>query len=103
LTSGSPTPPENESHREPAPSLAGWAEVTGFESEWVVDNENSPFRYPKDLSVKEIEAGLGVNFWRHHLLVTPGGQIRIFFNSGAYGKEQMYSLAPATVEGQPRH
>jgi hypothetical protein len=48
--------------------------------------------YPDDLTDKELEAGLGVNFWHHHLLVTPGGKTRIFFNSGAYGKEQMYSL-----------
>jgi hypothetical protein len=36
-------------------------------------------------------AGLGTNLWRHHLLVTPGGKARIFFNSGRYGQEQMYS------------
>jgi hypothetical protein len=38
--------------------------------------------------------GIGVNFWRHYLLVTPKGQVRIFFNSGTYGTEQMYSLVP---------
>jgi len=102
LTSGSPTPPEADSHREPAPSLAGWAAVRGFEGEWAVDNETGPLRYPKDLSPEEIEAGLGVNFWRHHLLVTPGGQVRIFFNSGAYGKEQMYSLAPVDRGKEPQ-
>jgi hypothetical protein len=47
------------------------------------------------LAAPEIDAGLGVNFWRHYLLVTPGGNIRIFFNSGPYGKEQMYSLVPS--------
>ncbi len=31
-------------------------------------------------------------FWRHHLLVTSEGQARIYFNSGPYGHEQMYSL-----------
>jgi len=93
LTSGSPTPPEAESHREPDPSVAGWADIPGFETDWVLE-KGGPFLYPKDLSAEEIEAGLAVNFWRHHLLATPGGQVRIFFNSGAYGKEQMYSLVP---------
>jgi hypothetical protein len=97
LINGSPTPPADESNREPAPSLGGWVVSTGKELSniWEPDILNSPFRYPDDLVVSEIEAGLGVNFWRHYLLVTPGGNIRIFFNSGPYGKEQMYSLVPS--------
>ncbi len=94
LINGSPTPPEDESHREPAPSLGGWVQSTGdwINAEWEPVSEYSPFRYPEDLNPHELEAGLGVNFWRHHMLVTPEGQARIYFNSGQYGTEQMYSL-----------
>ncbi len=96
LTNGSPTPPEDLSHREPAPSLAGWATCRGAvpDRHWETDTAHSPFRYPNDLTAAELKAGLGVNFWRHHLLVTPSGRARIFFNSGQYGTEQMYSMAP---------
>lgn len=93
LINGSPTPPADESHREPAPSLGGWVvtEGTDIHGPWRPDTQRSPLRYVDQLTQAELDAGLGTNFWRHHLLVTPGGQARIFFNSGAYGKEQMYS------------
>lgn len=94
LSNGSPTPPEDQSNREPAPSLGGWLRCAGGDpdGEWRTDAQASPFRFPDQLSEQELGAGLGVNFWRHHLLVTPGGRARIFFNSGKYGTEQMYSL-----------
>jgi hypothetical protein len=97
LLNGSPTSPEDISHREPAPSLGGWAVCNDRtpDGAWEVDLKSSPFVYPEQLSAEELKAGLGVNFWRHHLLVTPNGQARIFFNSGKYGTEQMYSLTPA--------
>ncbi len=97
LLNGSPTSPEDISHREPAPSLGGWAACSGRtpDGEWTVDSRHSPFLMPEELTAEQLSAGLGVNFWRHHLLVTPGGQARIFFNSGKYGTEQMYSLVPA--------
>jgi len=95
LINGSPTPPVDDSHREPAPSLGGWVICKAgqwLDGDWEPDTQHSPFLFPKDLTGAQIEAGLGVNFWRHHLLVTPGGQTRIYFNSGKYGTEQMYSL-----------
>jgi hypothetical protein len=94
LINGSPTPPTDESHREPAPSLGGWVVCDGPDPEgpWQPDTEHSPFRWPEQLTQAELEAGLGVNFGRHHLLVTSSGQARIYFNSGPYGHEQMYSL-----------
>lgn len=100
LMNGSPTPPEDKSNREPAPSLGGWAlcEDRFPDRGWRVDAAHSPFSYPESLSREELDAGLGVNFWRHHLLVTRAGQARIFFNSGKYGTEQMYSL----VTDEPR-
>ena len=96
LLNGSPAPPEDISHREPAPSLGGWAVSKDAKPDgaWEVDMRHSPFLYPEQLTPKQLKAGLGVNFWRHHLLVTPGGRARIFFNSGAYGTEQMYSAVP---------
>jgi len=102
LTSGSPTPPEDDSHREPVPSLGGWVRIKGPQpdEDWEAANDIGPFRMPKDLTEDEVKAGLGVNFWRHHLLVTPGGKARIFFNSGPYGKEQMYSLVPKSLDQQ---
>lgn len=97
LLNASPTPPEDDSHREPAPSLGGWAvcESPEPDGKWAADTSASPFVTPEQLTAAQREAGLGVNFWRHHLLVPPSGRARIFFNSGPYGTEQMYSLVPA--------
>ena len=94
LINGSPTPPADVSHREPSPSLGGWIVCDGenLEGPWRIDTTHSPFRTPEQLTRPELDAGLGENFWRHHLLVTPDGQARIYFNSGQYGHEQMYSL-----------
>ena len=95
LINGSPTPPEDDSHREPAPSLGGWVLCESdkwVDGDWSPDTVYSPFFFPGDLEEKELLAGLGVNFWRHHLLETREGRLRIFFNSGSYGHEQMYSL-----------
>jgi hypothetical protein len=96
LLNGSPTAPEDDSHREPAPSLGGWAISSGRnpDSGWSILDSASPFVTPESLAGGEREAGLGVNFWRHHLLIAPSGRARIFFNSGPYGMEQMYSLVP---------
>jgi hypothetical protein len=94
LLNASPTAPADKSHREPAPSLGGWAFCdAAFPSHsWRLDHARSPILRPDDLSSAQEAAGLGTNFWRHHLLVTPSGRARIFFNSGPYGHEQMYSL-----------
>ncbi len=101
LHNGSPTAPADRSHREPAPSLGGWVFCDGdpIDGNWRVDDEHSPFRRPEQLTPPERAAGLAENFWRHHLLVTPKGQARIFFNSGAYGHEQMYSMVPVSDGG----
>lgn len=94
LMNASPTPPEDDSHREPAPSQGGWAFCSGGDvlSGWHIDTEKSPFLQPDTLTSEQIQAGIGVNFWRHHLLELATGQADIYFNSGEYGKEQLYSL-----------
>ena len=63
-----------------------------LEGLWRPDTGHSPLRRPEQLAEAELQAGLGVNFWRHHLLAVSSGQARIYFNSGPYGREQMYSL-----------
>lgn len=102
LLNGSPTPPEDISNREPAPCLGGWAicETADPDGKWEVETRHSPLLYPEQLTRDQLKKGLGVNFWRHHLLVTPSGRARIFFNSGRYGTEQMYSLG-ATGKSAP--
>ena len=74
--------------------VCSWAVRRGDDpaGPWQIDRRCSPLRQPTDLTSQEQAAGLGVNFWRHHLLVTPAGQARIYFNSGKYGTEQMYSM-----------
>ena len=93
LMNGSPTPPEDKSNREPAPCMGGWitCDSQDLSKGWKVDTKHSPLLHPDRLTEAELAGGAGVNLWRHHLLSTPGGQARIFTNSGAYGTEQMYS------------
>lgn len=94
LINASSTPPEETCDREPAPSMGGWAicEDACPDGVWTLDTERSPFLRTENLEATAIEAGVGVNFWRHHLLIMRSGEMRIFFNSGKYGHEQMYSL-----------
>jgi hypothetical protein len=94
LVNASPTPPEDDSHREPAPSLGGWAYCEGKEvlGAWRIDDTRSPFLHTESLPETLRAAGMGVNFWRHHMLELSAGDARIFFNSGPYSKEQLYSM-----------
>ena len=93
VINGSPTAPDRSgapSCEEPAPSLGGLA-YTDAEfptSGWVVADR--PFETIAEIPAAALAAGEGVNLWRHHLLVAPGVE-RLFYNSGAYGHEQLYS------------
>jgi len=93
VINGSPTPPDRSgslTSEEPAPSLGGMA-YTDAEfpaSGWVVADR--PFETIDEIPAAALAAGEGVNLWRHHLLVAPGVE-RLFYNSGAYGHEQLYS------------
>jgi len=100
LLNASRTPPEQISLREPAPSMGGWATCSAEfpDQAWSLDKSYSPFISPESVTDDMKTAGIQVNFWRHHLLTTPEGQTRIFFNSGSYGEEQMYSLVAQTKD-----
>jgi len=93
LINGSPTPPDRSgglSSEEPPPSLGGAAfcDAEFPIADWTV--AKGPLEPLSTLPSAAIDAGEGVNFWRHHLLLTPTVE-RIFYNSGPYGKEQLYS------------
>ena len=49
-----------------------------------------PFETIEEIPPDAIAAGEGVNLWRHHLLAADGVR-RLFYNSGPYGHEQLYS------------
>jgi hypothetical protein len=96
LVNASPTPPlpdnpeGGEAREEPAPSLGGFA-VCG--SAWPVQDwsfRDQPLEWIEDLPEQALQGGEGVNFWRQHLLGLPGGGLELFYNSGAYGREQIY-------------
>jgi len=93
LVNASPTAPlasDTSVHREePPPSLGGFAccdeefPVRG----WLWCPE--PIEWIEDIPEAAIASGEGVNLWRHHLLVIPD-HLALFYNSGPYGREQLY-------------
>ncbi|MBI4516913.1 MAG: hypothetical protein HY699_13970 [Deltaproteobacteria bacterium] len=92
LVNGSATP-VYEGHGEPDPSVGGWARcddefpVAG----WKFDLKHSPIELPAQLPQVAKQHGEGHNFWRHYLFVLPDERARIYYNSGAYGSEQIYA------------
>lgn len=93
LVNASPTAPsasDRAIHREePPPSLGGFAccdaefPVEGWE--WC----SEPIERTDDIPDTAMAAGEGVNLWRHHVLVA-GSELALFYNSGPYGREQLY-------------
>ncbi|HVN87334.1 MAG TPA: hypothetical protein VMW17_21070 [Candidatus Binatia bacterium] len=92
LINGSATP-VREGHGEPDPSVAGWArsEEAFPVGGWRFDLKQSPIELPAALPPAARQNGEGVNFWRHYLLVFPDERVRIYYNSGTYGQEQLYA------------
>ena len=94
ILNASPTAPHSGdtdiSREEPPPSLGGFAwcdeewPVTGWQ--WAPE----PIEWTADIPADALANGEGTNLWRQHILVLPSGQLALFYNSGAYGKEQMY-------------
>ena len=66
-------------------------DIAALYADWKLDGEHSPIEHPDDLAADAKQAGEGTNFWRHHLLRLPDGRARIYYNSGAYGCEQIYA------------
>lgn len=94
LLNASPTEPRPEdtsiAREEPAPSLGGWAYC---DEEWPVKNWNllpEPMEWIEDIPPTALADGEGTNLWRHHALILPDGRIAVYYNSGYYGKEQLY-------------
>lgn len=94
LLNASPTAPNPEdpsvAREEPAPSLGGWAYC---DEEWPVKNwhfQPKPMERIEEIPSDAQANGENTNLWRHHALVLPGGRVAVFYNSGFYGREQLY-------------
>ena len=94
LINASPIAPRPEdgaiSREEPPPSLGGFAVC---DEEWPVRGWrwcDRPIIHVADLEPAALADGEGVNCWRHHLLLTGAGAA-VYYNSGSYGREQLYA------------
>ena len=86
-----PTQTDGAIHKEePPPSLGGFAYC---DEEWPVKGWQwcpTPIEWIEDIPADARENGEGVNLWRQHILCLPGNKMALFYNSGFYGKEQLY-------------
>jgi len=94
VVNASPTAPDpadpGVSREEPAPSLGGFAFC---DSEWPIGGWQfapEPIEWMKDIPDEAIRNGEGTNLWRQHILVLPDGRRALYYNSGYYGREQLY-------------
>ena len=94
LANASPTPPRPddraESREEPPPSLGGFATTDAL---FPVEGwrwEPAPIERIEDIPAEAVVWGEGVNLWRHHILLAPGQPPLLFYNSGSYGREQLF-------------
>jgi hypothetical protein len=75
---------------EPPPSLGGFA---WCDEDWPVRGwhfEPEPIEWVKDIPKEALAAGEGYNLWRQFIHVTPDGRAELYYNSGFYGREQLY-------------
>lgn len=94
LCNASPTAPNPNdpaiSREEPPPSLGGFA---WCDAPWPVQGwqwSPEPIEHIQDVPPEAIAAGEGVNLWRQHILIAPDGRLHLYYNSGPYGREQLY-------------
>jgi hypothetical protein len=94
VVNASPTAPDpadpRASREEPAPSLGGFAFC---DLEWPVQGwelEREPIEWISRIPPEAIRDGEGTNLWRQHILVLPDGRRALYYNSGFYGREQLY-------------
>jgi hypothetical protein len=94
LANASPSAPNPTdtaiSREEPPPSLGGFAicdeswPLNGWR--WCPD----PIEWIEEIPAQAVASGEGTNFWRQHILALPQGRLALFYNSGSYGREQIY-------------
>jgi hypothetical protein len=111
ILNASPTPPatveEEPMMREPAPSLGGWA-YTPDEyplKGWQVMEK--PIERIDEIPAQAINAGEGVNLWRHHLVLMADHSMYLLYNSGPYGNERLFGRYISgnhltTIESDPK-
>jgi hypothetical protein len=94
VVNASPTAPDPEnttvSREEPPPSLGGFAFC---DEDWPVKGWKwcpEPIERIENIPAEALANGEGVNLWRQHILGLPDGKMALFYNSGSYGKEQLY-------------
>jgi hypothetical protein len=94
VVNASPTAPDPGKKdvwtEEPAPSLGGFA---WCDEEWPVRNWHfypKPIEWIQDVPKSALDAGEGYNLWRQFIHVMPDGRAALFYNSGYYGREQLY-------------
>ena len=94
IVNASPTAPsisdKSVAREEPAPSLGGFAFC---DKEWPVKGwqfEPEPIEWIDRIPAEAVRNGEGTNLWRQHILVLPDGRQALYYNSGFYGREQLY-------------
>ncbi len=94
IVNASPTAPKPTdtaiSREEPPPSLGGFAYC---DQNWPVSGWSwspDPLEWIQDIPEQAIAIGEGTNLWRHHILALPNKGLALFYNSGSYGREQIY-------------
>ena len=94
VVNASPTAPRPDdttvAREEPAPSLGGFAFC---DEAWPVQGwqfEDHPIEWIERIPPEAVTSGEGTNLWRQHVLVLPDGRYALYYNSGSYGREQLY-------------
>lgn len=95
VVNASPTAPRHDSteifREEPPPSLGGFAYC---DEEWPIRGWEwapGPIEEIEAIPSEAVAAGEGVNLWRQHILALPDGRWILYYNSGSYGREQLYA------------
>ena len=94
VVNASPTAPDPGKRdvwtEEPPPSLGGfaWCDEEYPVSGWHFAPQ--PIEWVKDIPKEALDAGEGYNLWRQFIHILPDGRAALFYNSGYYGREQLY-------------
>jgi len=95
VLNASPTAPDPGNkevwNEEPPPSLGGFA---WCDEEWPVSGWHfypSPIEWVRDIPKSAVDAGEGYNLWRQFIHILSDGRPVLFYNSGYYGREQLYA------------